>query len=120
MKKPLDLSNLDAPAAALALYGLVRKKAEILGMNPDIETVLLTPEEGEARGFGKAWRVMWEAGPFEWGVGMSLSSTFSFSDWEERYVGAYDEKGEPDVIGIHSGKDWYLEPHYRFDVGFPA
>jgi hypothetical protein len=119
MTKPLDLSKYKSAAgAAKALYTLVCEKAEATGMDPDIECRLMTPEEGVANGFGKEWRVMWEAGPYEWGVGMAGSSVFSFPEWETRYVGAYDGKGDPDVVGIGDGKGWYLEPYYGFDVGF--
>lgn len=119
MTKPLDLSKYKSAAgAAKALYALVCKKCKAYGMTPEIECRLMAPKESETFGYGKTWHVIWGSGPFEWGVGMSGSSVFSFYEWDRRYVGAYDGKGTPDVVGILGGKGWHLETYRGFDVGF--
>jgi hypothetical protein len=67
------------------------------------DLVLLTPERSEELGYGRVWRVMWEGGPYDWGVKMSGDFTY----WG---VGGYNDRGR--------AGDWYLEPYYSFDVGF--
>ena len=62
------------------------------------EMVLLSPDESERLGYGKCWRVMWESGPYEWGVNLSLSFKF----FNHEFI-------LPDNL--------YLETYYAFDVG---
>tara|TARA_R110000803_G_C11961651_1_gene318792 strand:- start:410 stop:742 length:333 start_codon:yes stop_codon:yes gene_type:complete len=81
--------------AAKALHAVICKVAKIFGHNPDIEVSLMNPEKSEACGYGKQWRVMWEAGPYEWAIGVSLSS-----------------------YGSSSKNGWFTEPYYSFDLGF--
>lgn len=106
--KTLDLSKYKTPAgAAKALYNYLRPICESWGQNPDIELNLLTPAMSESLGYGKEWRVMWEAGPYEWGVYLSLGG-----NWSE---GNYSSTGS--IIGWEND-NWYMEPYWSFDVGF--
>ena len=62
--------------AAKAFYKALCKFAkEVYGQNPDIEIFIDNPEESEARGYGKNWRVCWEAGPYEWGLWYFVSGS---------------------------------------------
>ena len=67
---------------------------EVYGQNPDIEIFIDSPEESQARGYGKNWRVCWEGGPYEWSIGASMQ------------VQNYFKGG------------WYTEPYYSFDLCF--
>lgn len=99
-----DLSKFEtAEGAAKALHEAVREAAADLGQNPDIEVALMSPEQSEKAGYGKVWRVMWEAGPSDWGVTASLGGGFGVikAKWQVRST------------------PWFLEPYYGFDVGFP-
>jgi hypothetical protein len=66
---------------------------EVYGQNPEIEIFIDTPEESQERGYGRNWRVCWEAGPYEWAFGTSFQ-----------------------VANTCAG--WYTEPYYSFDVCF--
>ena len=80
--------------AAKAFHKALCKFAkEVYGQNPDIEIFIDTPEESQARGYGRNWRVCWEAGPYEWAFGTSFQ-----------------------VVNTCAG--WYTEPYYSFDVCF--
>ena len=77
-------------AAAKALYRSLRAACERIGMNPDIEVSIFNPEQAEAHGYvGKAWHVIWESGPYDWGV-----SNFFAGPWG------------------------YCEPYWGFDLAF--
>ena len=78
--------------AAKALYKEICKAAKSIGQNPDIEVALLNPEQSAKMGTGKNWRVVWEAGLYQWAIG------FSFQ--------------------CHNSPHWYTEPYYSFDVCF--
>ncbi len=92
----LDLSQYKTKAgAAKALYNHLR---ETFGNSPDI--VLLSPYRSEELGYGRVWRVMWESGPSEWGITLSMSKTWS------------------GVTGHLDNRNFYLEPYHSFDVGF--
>jgi len=78
--------------AAKALYKALCKRAKAEGMDPDVEVKIYTPKETLEWGMGYAcWRVVWEAGPFEWAIGASFAIT---------------------------GPWGYTEPHYSFDLCF--
>jgi len=77
--------------AAKGLYEELRRVARLEGQSPDSEVVLESPQESEARGYGKNWRVVWEAGPFEWATNLSFSVT---------------------------GPWGFTEPYYSFDLCF--
>ena len=100
--KTVDLTKFKTPAgAAKALYRAVREASEAIGQKPDIEVSLMTPERSAQLGYGKAWRVMWEAGTDEWGIKASMGN-----------FGVIAAKWD------RSKTDWYMEPHHSFDVGF--
>lgn len=77
--------------AAKALYKALRKVCKSWGLDPDIELFIDTPEESEARGYGKNWRVCWESGPYEWAINASWQIT---------------------------GPWGYTEPYFSFDLCF--
>ena len=56
-------------AAAKAFYEELRKHVKAIGMNPDMETWIKSPDESEAHGYvGRVWHVCWESGPDYWAV----------------------------------------------------
>lgn len=77
--------------AAKGLYQALCKKAKAIGQNPDIEVRIWTPEENQAWGMGKCWRVAWEAGPYQWAINAEVDGPWG-----------------------------YAEPHYSFDLCFEA
>ena len=78
--------------AAKGLYKALRKWCEDVGYDPDIEVRIDNPEQNEARGYGRNWRVCFEAGPVEWGGHASLQ--------------------------MPNCKWGYCEPYYSFDLCF--
>ena len=81
--------------ASEMLYQALCKQAESDGHDPKWEVSKQPYEENK-----KAIHVLYEAGPFDWGVGYSLSS----------HPKSYDMWNNP--------QDWYLETHWGFDVIF--
>lgn len=77
--------------AAKGLYAALREAAKAEGQNPDSEVTLMTPEQSEKAGTGRNWRVLWEAGPFEWAISASWQVT---------------------------GPWGFTEPYYSFDLCF--
>lgn len=59
-------SATNARDAARRAYKAVKKSARLLGMNPDIETIMRRNANGE-------YYVSFEAGPYQWAVAASLS-----------------------------------------------
>ena len=93
------------------LFAYVRNKAAYWGMDPDLECVLQTPERAAKTGAEHFWRVMWESGPHNWGVDLSMDGvTFV------QYDGAFD-RSDPEVV-MGNPEDWRLSPYYSFDVSF--
>jgi hypothetical protein len=84
-----------ASGAAKAFHRALCELSRELGQKPEIEILLCTPERSQELGTGRCWRVIWESGPFEWGVAMSINNLF--------------RRGY-----------WYTEPYYSFDVCFYA
>jgi hypothetical protein len=115
--KPLDLRTLPAEKAARALHAWARERSSDLGQNPDIEVSLLTPEKSAELGYGKVWRVMWEAGPHDWAVALTLGG--SYLAGEGAYHDAAGNYRKPEVI-LTGSRLWTAEPHYGFDVGFSS
>ena len=103
---PLDLRRFSAEGAARALDHFIRQH-----FAAGDECSLWSPEEAQALGYGRHWRVSWEAGPVEWGVLLTLGESMWLSEYELRY------EHRPEVL-LQRGKGWYSEPWYRFDVGF--
>lgn len=64
----LDLSKYYLLEAKNKLFAYVCDKAESWGMDPRIECFLLSPSQSHDLGYGHCWRVMWEAGPYNWGI----------------------------------------------------
>jgi hypothetical protein len=86
--------------AAKGLYKALCKKAAEYGQNPEKEVAILTPYESLKHGTGDNWRVMWEAGPYEWAISAS----------EECHNMSSDNG---------NGRDyWFTEPYYSFDLCF--
>ena len=83
-----------AAGAAKALYRSVCKLAAEYGQNPAIEVTLQDPATSAEFGTGRGWRVIWEAGPYEWAIMLSMS--------DEMFV----QRG------------WLAEPYYSFDLVF--
>ena len=80
-----------AEAAAKAFHAAICKVAEELGQQPEIEIALQNPATSAQFGTGRNWRVIWEAGPYQWAVGTSMAV------W---------------------GRWGFTEPHYSFDLCF--
>tara|TARA_R100000664_G_C2624950_1_gene57215 strand:+ start:65 stop:385 length:321 start_codon:yes stop_codon:yes gene_type:complete len=81
--------------AAEQLYQALCKEAKEVGHDPKWEVSKQPYEENK-----KAIHVLYEAGPYDWGVSYSLSS----------HPKSYDMMNNP--------QDWYLETHWGFDVIF--
>ena len=81
--------------AAEQLYQSLCKQAKEVGHDPTWE-VFKQPYKEDPKGI----MVSYEAGPYDWGVGYSLSS----------HPESYDMMNNP--------QDWYLETHWGFDVVF--
>lgn len=79
-----------AAGAAKGFHKALCELAKKMGYNPDIEIFLAEPKDAR-NPHGNAWCVMWESGPFEWGI------TASYTLRSDR---------------------WFTEPYYSFDVGF--
>ena len=84
---PDIMTTEDPGEAAAKLFAAIIKD----GANPDTAK-LLTPEDADYLGRGNYWRVMWEEGPYEWGVVLTLN--------------------------LMANDYWYGEPYHSFDVGF--
>jgi len=97
-----DLASkaVDKKTAANQLYQALREQAKRMGFDPDTE-VFMTDDykKYDTIDEGDIW-VCFEAGPYDWGVGYSLSS----------HPESYDMMSNP--------HDWYLETYYGFDVIF--
>ena len=85
--------------AAELLYQALCKQARAVGHDPAWEVSKQPYKDGEYFK-GGGIMVSYEAGPYDWGVGYSLSS----------HPESYDMMNNP--------QDWYLECYYGFDVIF--
>ncbi len=107
----LDLSRYDLITASEKLYEYVCAKARDWGQDPNVECAYITPGQPAAKDLGALYRVMWEAGPYNWGMDLSLDGvTFMKMD-------APFDRMQPAVV-MGEPKDWYLQPHFGCDVGF--
>lgn len=107
----LDLRELECDQAATRLYRAICEIAADNGQNPDIECYITSPRETEESGYGRFWRVGWDAGPIDWGVSISLDGDLCDGDddfWEDC----------PVRFKILQDKNWYLQPYYSCDVMF--
>jgi hypothetical protein len=111
-KKMVDLSrSRTAGELAVRLYDAVIDAAVAAGYGDRDylrrEIVLVDPSRGDEIGTGHAWRILWEGGPFEWGITFSLSSD---SNDVYKFAGR--------LFRFPVG--FLLEPYYSFDVGIYA
>ena len=92
-KEWASICSLKTPrAAATRLHRALLKDAEAMGWAyPEEEIFLMDPDKSASVGCGREWRVMWESGPSEWAVVLSLNP---------------------------QSNHWFTEPYYSFDVGF--
>jgi hypothetical protein len=107
---PLDLRRLKATDAARKLYEWVCARSREVGQNPDVEVAIMSPAESVARGFPRAWRVVWESGPPDWGVHLTLGESYLASSVIYRQARA--------EVALVGSRLWLAEPHYTFDVAF--
>lgn len=77
-------------AAAKGLGAALTKLATKMGQNAS-EVAVFDPQRSQEAGTGKGWRVIWEAGPYDWAIGASFKIT---------------------------GPWGYTEPYYGFDLCF--
>ena len=104
--RPLDLRRMVVGDAARALYDFLQEHFQ-----PGAECSIWSPDEAEALGIPRRWRVSWEAGPVEWGALLSMGQSMWLTEFELRY----DHR--PEVL-LRGADGWYTESYYRFDVGF--
>lgn len=81
--------------AAKALHKALSALAKASGQNPKIEVILQTPEQAKLSIGSEFWRVIWEAGPYEWAIGASMQ-----------------------CHNMSRDGGWFTEPHYSFDLCF--
>ena len=88
-----QIAALKTPSGAAAALHRVLVKAAVEMGQAETEVLLHSPNESaDYLGNGdRCWRVIWEAGPMEWGVTLSMNP---------------------------QGENWYTEPYYSFDVCF--
>ena len=84
-------------SAAKAFYEALIPVVTAYGQSPEHELFILTPEEASKREYGNCWVVSWEAGPYRWGINMSLG-------------GMWNRNGD--------NGGWFTEPYYSFDLCF--
>lgn len=112
---PLDLRSRKASDAAKKLHEWVCALSREMGQNPDVEVHLWSPtstrahssdtERPSGRNRSNVWTVVWESGPFEWGIHLTCGSSV--------YGG-----GSPPEVLLYQGKRFTAEPWTPFDVCF--
>lgn len=107
----VDLRELDIEASAKMVHEKLGEFAKKIGMDPEVELSLLSPEEADDHGMtlGPYWTVFWDAGPFEWASymegGMSICSSEPMGN----------EENIPKFI---FGESYYLEACQTFGISF--
>ena len=104
MEQSLDLNDCKPREAAFKLYDfLVNCLDSSFGSKeePQKQVVLFSPEESRQRGYGACWRVMWEEGPWEWAVYLTLGEKVSGID-----------------VDLWEAPKFLAEPYHSFDIGF--
>lgn len=92
--------KVDMLTAAKQFKSAIDKNCKRMGMEPDYETNIVLDAPNKSAEQSKVITVMFEAGPFDWGVNYSLGSN-------------------PKSYSMHNNiQDWYLETYYGFDVMF--
>lgn len=92
-----DLAALypaDPEHAAKHLYAYLYRVAESWGYKPEIELGIYSPDERQSES-GNAWWVMWESGPYDWGL------TYTMDGKDRTYADG-----------------WFCECYWGFDVIF--
>lgn len=113
---PVDLSDYSTAAgAAKRAHKAIRALAEDMGQNPDSEVMLYSPEEThryrDMHSDAKCWTLSWEAGPFEWAVGLIGGDSI--------YANEFSSYGlEPEIVGFYAADGWSAECYYSFDIQF--
>lgn len=82
---PRDFKS--AEAAAKGLYEALKPVVRSFGQNPGTELALMSPKEAKEHNQVEGWWVIWEAGPFEWGIIASLTDFHTADWWTEPYWG---------------------------------
>ena len=105
----LDLSNLLPAEAANLLYKWLKKESEACGEDAEVEVRLQDPQTCfDCTGY-TFWRVLWESGPEEWGVALSLGHSIYWVESGHRVF-------RPEVL--LNGEHYWVEPYYSFDLMF--
>lgn len=69
----IDWHNLESVEdAANELYNAIVMDYLEAGEDPSGEVQIYSPEESQVRGYTSGWQVVWECGPMNWGMSMSL------------------------------------------------
>jgi len=105
----LDLRSDRPYVAAKKLFAFLCERARDMGQDPGVEVFLQKPEEADKLGFGKAWRVAWPGGPYEWGVCLSMGGSINDVD--------VPGLSSPEVL-VNEAKHFYTESYYSSDVSF--
>ena len=63
-------------SAARALYRALRDPCIAMGMDPDVELILRTPDECGS------WWILWESGPAYWSVAVFAMGSWGFCETE--------------------------------------
>jgi hypothetical protein len=106
----VDVSDYKTAAgAAKKTHEAIQDHAESMGYNRD--GVNLYAPEDAYQGYD-AWAVVWEGGPYEWGL--SLTGGQSLTAGEGPGFGG----GDPEVTGLLNGAGFDVEPHFSFDLVF--
>ena len=106
----VDLRDAQPEDAACMTHAVLQRIAAETGYNPE-HVRLLSPSESEVYiGPGKVWRVVWEGGPYEWAVNLTLGQSL-FAGETNRY------DGRPEIV-LTCARHYLAEPHYSFDIGF--
>lgn len=98
MRQPKEIDLRKCKTREEVARGIFDGIKRIVGADECTEMFLMDPDRSEECGYGRTWRVMWEGGPYEWGIKLSLEDTL----FGTRFL-------------MPSG--FYLEPYYSFDVG---
>lgn len=114
LNKPdqLDFTSLSAEDAAKALYDFCAALSLKIGQDPTKEVFLLDPQQAARLGYGRHWRVLWESGPIEWALSLSLGGSL----WQGQ-EGDYSYT-KPAEVKLTGSPRWKAEPYWNFDLGF--
>ncbi len=89
--KEIAETYTDKADAAKAVHRVLCDYVTELGLKPDVEVTIRSPEENKRFGHHPCWYVGFEAGDYGWAIGSSF---------------------------ILANDHWYTEPFYSFDLEF--